>query len=219
MILTVAARHRPELRSSPPPPKRLPVAVSDYCCFLPAAQQPFAIQLAPQEELVGIDGVPLSYPCYRCARLKGLLNHSALLFCRPTLSPRPSFNSCSIWSVRLSPRGHDLKCPRSASSLVTYNPSRGPLDDAYIASHILVITTTCSWQLSPLHFKDLTTGRSTNKNDWPKYEEKAPVIHEEDLLEKMLAASTTDEADLLHFFLETGFRNGETAHSEYSDIT
>jgi hypothetical protein len=54
-------------------PKRLPEAVSDYCCFLPAAQQPFAIQLAPQEELVGIDGVPLSYPCYRCARLKGLL--------------------------------------------------------------------------------------------------------------------------------------------------
>ena len=26
------------------------------------SQQPFAIQLAPQEELVGIDGVPLSYP-------------------------------------------------------------------------------------------------------------------------------------------------------------
>jgi hypothetical protein len=60
---------------------------------------------------------------------------------------------------------------------------------------------------------------STNKNDWPKCEEKAPVIHEENLLEQMLAASTTDEADLLHFFLETGFRNGETAHSEYSDIT
>jgi hypothetical protein len=73
--------------------------------------------------------------------------------------------------------------------------------------------------LWPLHFKDLTTGTSTNKNDWPKYEEKAPVIHEENLLEKMLAASTTDEADLLHFFLETGFRNGETAPSEYSDIT
>ena len=34
-----------------------------------------------------------------------------------------------------------------------------------------------------------------------------------------VAASTADEADLLHFFLETGFRNGETAHSEYSDIT
>jgi hypothetical protein len=70
-----------------------------------------------------------------------------------------------------------------------------------------------------LHFKNLTTSTSINKNDWPKYEEKAPVIHEENLLEKMLAASTTDEADLLHFFLETGFRNGETAHSEYSDIT
>ena len=70
---------------------------------------------------------------------------------------------------------------------------------------VKVITTTCSWQLWPLYFKDLTTGTSINKNDWPKYEEKAPVIHEENLLDKMLAASTTDETDLLISFWKPDF--------------
>jgi hypothetical protein len=64
------------------------------------SQQPFAIQLAPQEELVGIDGVPLSYPCYPMRQVQ----RSPEPFCA-SLRPSDAFSS-ALFQLLL-----DLKCP------------------------------------------------------------------------------------------------------------
>jgi integrase len=45
-----------------------------------------------------------------------------------------------------------------------------------------------------------------------------PQRFSEEVLKNMLAVSTENERDLIQFFLQTGFRDEETAYSKYSDI-
>jgi len=57
------------------------------------------------------------------------------------------------------------------------------------------------------------------KNDWPKFEETEAEIYSEGDVTKMLAAcETVAERALILFASGTGFRHGEIAHAEVSDI-
>jgi integrase/recombinase XerD len=57
------------------------------------------------------------------------------------------------------------------------------------------------------------------KNDWPKFEETEADIYSEDDVKKMLAAcETVAERALILFASGTGFRHGEIAHAEVTDI-
>ena len=57
------------------------------------------------------------------------------------------------------------------------------------------------------------------KNDWPKFEDIEYEIYTEEDVRKMLEASETlSERALIMFASGTGFRKGEIAHAEYTDI-
>lgn len=57
------------------------------------------------------------------------------------------------------------------------------------------------------------------KNDWPKYEDIEYEIYTEEDVRRMLeACETVRERALIKFASDTGFRKGEIAHSEISDI-
>jgi integrase/recombinase XerD len=56
-------------------------------------------------------------------------------------------------------------------------------------------------------------------NDWPKYEDVEYEIYTEEDVQKMLdACETLSERALIKFASDTGFRKGEIAHAEISDI-
>jgi integrase len=56
-------------------------------------------------------------------------------------------------------------------------------------------------------------------NDWPKYEEEEYDIYAEEDVRKMLeACNDLSERALVKFASDTGFRKGEIAHAEVSDI-
>ena len=55
-------------------------------------------------------------------------------------------------------------------------------------------------------------------NEFPKYRGKTPTKYSEETIATWLKAATVDEADLIWFFLSTGFRDEEVAYCEWSDI-
>jgi integrase len=55
-------------------------------------------------------------------------------------------------------------------------------------------------------------------NEFPKYKNRKAVMYSEETITAWKAAATVDERDLIEFFLATGFRDGEVAHCEWSDI-
>jgi len=52
----------------------------------------------------------------------------------------------------------------------------------------------------------------------PQYEEKAVTAHTEEELDFLYSHADTGQRSLLDFALGTGFRDGEIAHAEYSDL-
>jgi integrase len=52
----------------------------------------------------------------------------------------------------------------------------------------------------------------------PKAPKKTPVKYGQKKIQALLAAASVDEADLIHFFIATGFRDEEVAYCEWSDI-
>jgi integrase len=55
-------------------------------------------------------------------------------------------------------------------------------------------------------------------HEFPKYIAKQPTRYSRETIAAILKTATTDEADIIWFFLSTGFRDGEAAHAEWSDI-
>jgi integrase len=56
------------------------------------------------------------------------------------------------------------------------------------------------------------------KKKWPKSTKKNPYKYSMDNVNAMLKIADIDEADLISFFLYTGFRDEEAAYAKYSDI-
>jgi site-specific recombinase XerD len=56
------------------------------------------------------------------------------------------------------------------------------------------------------------------RKEWPKATKKNPDKYSIETVNQMLEAATEEEKDLIHFFLNTGFRDEEAAYSKYSDI-
>jgi integrase len=54
--------------------------------------------------------------------------------------------------------------------------------------------------------------------EFPKSREKKASTYSDETIAKMLAVADEDEADLIYFYTETGFRRGEAEHAEWSDI-
>lgn len=55
-------------------------------------------------------------------------------------------------------------------------------------------------------------------HEFPKYTPKQPTKYSRETVAAILRSATVDEADLVWFFLATGFRDGEVAHAEWPDI-
>lgn len=55
-------------------------------------------------------------------------------------------------------------------------------------------------------------------HEFPKYTSKQPAKYSRETIAAILKTATVDEADLIWFFLSTGFRDGEVAHCEWSDL-
>ena len=56
------------------------------------------------------------------------------------------------------------------------------------------------------------------RKEWPKATKKNPDKYSIQTVNQLLAAATEEEKDLIHFFLNTGFRDEEAAYCKYSDI-
>jgi integrase len=56
------------------------------------------------------------------------------------------------------------------------------------------------------------------KKEWPKTDEREVEAFTTEEINKLLSKATIDEADLILFFLYTGFRDDEAAHTYYSDV-
>lgn len=54
--------------------------------------------------------------------------------------------------------------------------------------------------------------------EYPQYEEKAVTAHSEEELDFLYSRADAEQRFLLDFALGTGFRDGELAHAEYSDL-
>src|SRR3984957_18873252 len=55
-------------------------------------------------------------------------------------------------------------------------------------------------------------------SEFPKLKGKKPSKYSDEMIAAWLKAATVDEADLIWFFLATGFRDEEAASCEWSDI-
>jgi integrase len=55
-------------------------------------------------------------------------------------------------------------------------------------------------------------------HEFPKYKAKTPTKYSKETMAQWLKTATVDEADLIWFFLATGFRDDEVAHCEWSDL-
>ncbi len=56
------------------------------------------------------------------------------------------------------------------------------------------------------------------QKQWPKVEERKVEAYTPEQLNKLLSKATPDEKDLIFFFLYTGFRDDEAAHTVYGDV-
>jgi integrase len=56
------------------------------------------------------------------------------------------------------------------------------------------------------------------KRDWPKVEHRNPEAYTTEQVNHLLSKATEDERDLILFFLFTGFRDSEAAHTFWSDV-
>ena len=56
------------------------------------------------------------------------------------------------------------------------------------------------------------------KKEWPKVDEQPVEAFTIDEINLILSKATVDETDLVQFFLYTGFRDNEAAHTFYSDV-
>ena len=54
--------------------------------------------------------------------------------------------------------------------------------------------------------------------EFPEYEPKKVTIYSEEQLVRWLEAADLDERDVVIYYVGSGFRNGEGAHSEYADV-
>ena len=54
--------------------------------------------------------------------------------------------------------------------------------------------------------------------EFPEYEPKKVTIYSEEQLVRWLEAAELDEQDVVIYYVGSGFRNGEGAHSEYADV-
>lgn len=54
--------------------------------------------------------------------------------------------------------------------------------------------------------------------EWPKVEERRVEAYTSEQIGQLLSKATPDEKDLIEFFLFTGFRDDEAAHSVYADV-
>jgi integrase/recombinase XerD len=69
-----------------------------------------------------------------------------------------------------------------------------------------------------LHHYGLPSLLSKKKGDLPKYTKKTVRKYGDGVLDRMFAAATLDESDLLNFFLETGTREQETKFACWPDV-
>jgi integrase len=56
------------------------------------------------------------------------------------------------------------------------------------------------------------------REEFPKYKSGVPAKYSKTTIQSMLSVATEDEADLIQFFLFTGFRDEEVAYVEWSDV-
>jgi integrase len=56
------------------------------------------------------------------------------------------------------------------------------------------------------------------KKEWPKVEARKPKAYTGEQVNALLSKATEDEKDLILFFLTTGFRDNEAAHTFWSDV-
>jgi integrase len=60
--------------------------------------------------------------------------------------------------------------------------------------------------------------RLLKKFEYPQYGEKPVTAHTEEELDFLYSHADTEQRFLLDFALGSGFRDGEIAHAEYSDL-
>jgi integrase len=67
-------------------------------------------------------------------------------------------------------------------------------------------------------FREYKIENPLPKSQWPKVEERDVEAFTTEEVNTLLSKATDDEKDLIQFFLFTGFRDNEAAHTFYSDV-